>query len=315
MTIPNRIVLIARGRHDEAVASADCWPGMLLVQGSTGQVAPHNILGQNTPLIVATEEALRGLDITQKLPSGDQTSFHRSARGDEILMLLQNGQNVTNGAGLMSAGDGTLIAATGAGLSGSTLYQITAPSATITNTTTDTAFSNGSYTFPANFFQVGDVVRVRSKAFCIAVTAAATQQVRTYLGAGPTTLADATALSLVAADIVLTELTLTIRTIGASGTFVGDGVITSSVAGSFTVTPLTIASTAIDTTVTQLLTVKAKASAAAAGNQIRLDEFAVSIGRGGFGSPLVFAYESVNNSGGSGTSGFNNAAFIRTMAP
>jgi hypothetical protein len=190
---PNRIKLISHGRYDEAPASADVWPGMVLQNNAALAVAPLATVGGKPPLMVVIEDALQGGDITQKIASGNVVPFTRPVSGDLLLMLLQNGQNVASNVPLMSAGDGTLIANPGAVLS-----EIVAPSAVITNTAVETVFSNGSYAIPANLLAVGDVVHIRAKAFCVAVAAAATQRVRMYLGA--TAIADSTALALVAND-------------------------------------------------------------------------------------------------------------------
>lgn len=302
---PNKIALITRGRYDEATAGGNIYPGMLLQNNGSEQVIAHSVIG-GPPLptvMVAEENALAGGDITQKSASSGEATPHRlAAKGDLLLMLLQNGQNVSANTPLISGGDGTLIASPG-----TELYNIVAPSTTITNTNTETVFSNGTYTFPANFLQVGDVIRVRAKVFCIAENSTNTHRIRMYLGS--TTLADSTALQLAASDVVIIDLVLVVRTIGASGTFIADGVVTDSVSATFAQAPFTVASTTVDTTATEALTIKSLASAASTGNQIRLDEFTVRVDRGQ--SSFLIAAEAINNSGGTGTSGFNSAAFIR----
>jgi hypothetical protein len=306
---PNRIVLISQhSRYDEAIADADCWPGQMLQQNSDGGVQAQSVAGAKGPLMIAIEDALRGGDITQKLPSGSAAPFYRLASGDMFLCLLQNGQNVGAQVGLMNAGDGTLIAAPT-----SPLYEITAASTVITNTASETAFSNGSYTIPANFLQVGDRLHIRAKAVCVAVAAAATQRVRIYIGSTPVTLADSTALALVAADYVLFDIFLTVRTITSSGTIIADGYLSYTIAGTVTDTDVTLASTTLDSTVAETIVIKALASAAATGNQIRLDEFEINLDRVGGYSVIVQSAEAINNSGGTGTSGFNSAAFIRCI--
>lgn len=304
---PNRIVLISRGRHEEFPNSADCFPGQIVQRQSDGSIVPHAVAGGRGPVIVVKEEALRGLTINQKIPSGESScSVQMAAKGDLLLFLLAIGENVANGANLMSDGLGSLKAYP-ATVGGNKLYEITAPSTTITNTGTETAFSNGSYTVPANTFAVGDVLRIHAKAFCIAENSTNTHRVRVYIGS--TTLADSAAVQLAANDVVIIDITLTIRTIGASGTFIADGTVEVSVGGTFTTTPFTIVSTAIDTTATQALTIKSLASAANAGNQIRLDEYEITLDRAGLATEvaLVQAYEAINNSAGSA------AAFIRGL--
>jgi hypothetical protein len=310
--IPNRIVLIARGRHEEATADADCYPGMLGIKKSNGNVIPHNVQGGGGPLIVFKEEALRGLDITQKLPSGDAVPFNYGARGDKYLMLLQAGQNVANQAPLMSAGDGTLILST-ATAPANTLYQIVAPSSNITNTLTETTFSNGSYTIPANFLSVGDVLHIKGRAVVSAENTTNTHEVKLYIGS--TTLVDSGALQLAATQYVEFDVFLTIRSLTSSGKFIADGVWYNNAGGTVTDTPVEIAATTIDTTVTELIKVTSTASAASTGNIIALQEFQIDLQRAGASGTVVIADEAVDNSGSTGTSGFNSAAFIRVIVP
>lgn len=306
---PNRIVLIARGRYDEAPLDAPAYPGMLMLEQADGGIIPHNIAGGNSPLNVLIEDAFRGADITQILNTNDAAPFYRAARGDKFLMLLQNGQNVARRTPLVSAGDGTLVAGVG-----NAIYEIEAASTTVTNTVTETTFSNGSFVIPANSLNVGDRLNIRVKVFAIAENSTNTHDFKLYFGA--TVIADTTALQFAANDVAIIEMNVTIRTIGASGTFIADGQIERSVAGTFTVVPVTVASTAVDTTATQTVKVTTTASAASAGNQVRLDEMDITDARAIGGSvPLVYADEAINNSGGTGTSGFNTAAFIRCFVP
>lgn len=304
---PNTIRLITHGRYDEAVSGAICKPGQILARQSNGNVIPHNVSGGPAqPVMVAIEDALSGGVITTAYASGAIVRYYFPVSGDLFLGLIANGQNVTEGDYLMSNGDGTLIEFN-ASPGGEKLYEILAPSTTITNVGTETAFSNGSYVLPANFLAVGDVLRIHAKAFCIAVNAAATQRIRLYVGT--TTLADSAAQALVANDVVVIDITMTIRTIGAGGTFIADGVVSYSIAGTFTEAPFTIVSTAIDTTVTETFVIKALASATNAGNQIRLDEMLVELDRAGLPTEYaVFqAADTLNNTTGS-------PAFLRVWA-
>lgn len=310
---PSRVVLIARGRYDEGVLDADVWPGMLMARKSNGNYIPHNVIGGGGPLLVATEDVLRGKTIKEKLLSGDQAPFYHPARGDQFLMLLKNGQSVTNGDPLMSSGDGTLIAALGQG--SSVLYEIVTPSTVITNTNTETAFSNGSYTVPANTLAVGDVISVRAKVFCISENSTNTHQIKLYMGGTPITIVDSSARQLAANDVVEIEANITVRTITASGTIIADGYVDFSISGTFTHLPFTLASSTMDSTVANPIVIKSTASATSATNQVRLDEYRVSLARLGSINTIVSALETRDNSGGTGTSEFNSAMFIRCLVP
>ena len=310
MTIPNRIVLISHGRHDELPGNGTgpYYPGMLGAVNSSSQIIAHNVAGGGGPLMVIKEDALAGLDITQHLGVSDAIPFQRPARGDLLLMLLQNGQNVAAQTPLMSAGDGTLMAALV-----NPIYQITAASTGITNTATPTTFSNGTYTFPANVLQAGDVIHITGKAVVSAQNSTNTHDVKVLIGA--TTLADCGASALAAGNFAEFDITMTVRTVGSGGTFVADVITTVNPGGTETATTSTVASTTINTTVTEAVTVTSTASAASTGNIIALQEFQISLARNGGLNVIGNSAEAVNNSGGTGTSGFNTAAFIRVQIP
>lgn len=316
MVTPNRIVLISpHGRHDEAPVDTDVWPGMFILRQADGNVIPHNVPGAGGGSglsIFATENVYaQGGDITQKAAaaSGNNVAMlHIPQKGDMMLALLQNLQIVAENVGLMSAGDGTLMANPG-----KVPVNIVAPSTVITNLGTETQFSNGSYAIPANFLQAGDIFKIHAKATCVAENSTNTHRVRMYIGS--TTLADSAALQLVAADIVEFDVELTVRTIGASGTFVATFKGQDSVAGTFAILSGTVASTAIDTTVVETIAVKSLASATSAGNQIRLDEFKIEILRPTGLETVAVTDEACDNSGSTGTSGFNTAKFVRVWIP
>jgi hypothetical protein len=304
--IPNRIALISRGRHEEYPAnSGNVYPGHLLYEvpaTSPLAVDPHNVVGGGGPVLVAEEDALQGGTNATAYVINSPVSVRVCAKGDKMLLRLTTGQSVTAGQPLMSNGDGTVTLN-----AGNVLYEITAPSTVITNLGTETAFSNGSYAIPANTLQVGDVIRVQFKVFCIAENSTNTHRIRLYLGASPITLADSTALQLAAGDVVICDLNITVRSITASGTIVADGFLSYSVSGTFTDTGITVASTTLDSTVAETLVIKSLASATSTGNQIRLDEFRVSLaGASGPQATVAVAQEAVNNTGGT-------TPFIRSL--
>jgi hypothetical protein len=312
---PNRIQLISHGRYDEAVASADVYPGMSLGQNSTLQVAGALTEGSSGPLLVALEDALQGGDITQKIKSGSIVPMVHPARGDLLLMLLQAGSISTVGGALMNAGDGTLIPVTSGGTT-NTLYEITAPSTGVTNVSVETVFSNGSYTIPANFLLAGDVLHIHGRVVVSAQNSTNTHDVKLELGSSHTVLFDSGALALAANQYVIFDLYLTVRTIGASGTYVGDGTSENNPGGTVAELPISIASATFDTTVAELLRVTVTPSAASAGNVVALQELEIDLLRAGGGLHSIgFAQEVIDNTGSTGTSGFNSAAFIRVLIP
>jgi hypothetical protein len=306
--VPNRIVLISRGRHDEAPAGVDCWPGMMLQLNADGTLAPHSKFGGGGLPNVAEEDALRGATIKMVLPAGNVAPFRRCASGDCMLMLLKNGQNVPAQAPLLSAGDGTLALNSGA-----RVYETTAASTNITNTATETTFSNGSYTFGANTLAAGDVVHLHGKVTVTGQNATNTHRIKVYIGA--TVLIDTGALALKANDIVEFDIDLTIVDVGATGHFTAAGTLTYTVGGVYTTSVVTVGSTVVDTTATEAVAVKSTASAASAGNIIRMDDYRVDQTRASGTQTIAYSAEAIDNSAGTGTSEYKSAAFIRVWIP
>lgn len=309
---PNTISLITRGRYDEAVSTAALYPGMVLQPDGSGSITFHSVVGGGGELMVAQENALIGGDITQTLPAGRTTPFRRPAKGDKMNMLLQLGQSVTAGDELMSAGDGTLTINLG-----EDIHVNTAASSNITNASTFTTFSNGSYTFPANSLKVGDLLHITAKATVTGQNSTNTHTVQVLLGSD--TLANSGALLLAPNDIVNLNMYVTVRTIGNStvGTITGSGTLFGGTPGTSTTTfNVNLASTNLDTTVAEILAVQAKASAASTGNIIRLDQFSIANEAVGGLETLVIADEDIDNSSSSSISvgaGSDSAAFIRCI--
>ncbi len=308
---PNRIILISRGRYDEATAGADIYPGMLGKINASDAIIPHDTLGGDFESIMVLEDALQGHAKETKIASGSVCPFQRCAKGDKMLGLLKAGQNVANRARLMSAGDGTLTAAPAPALQ-TTLYEILAPSADVTNVTAETTFSNGSYTIPANFLAAGDNIRIRGKVVVSAQNSTNTHRVKVKIGS--TTLVDSGAVALAAGQYVIWDITLTFRTVGASGTFIATGYVESNPATTVTITPVTVASTAVDTTATQAVIVTTTASAQSTGNIAALQELEETLDRAGGPNMFAYAQEAKDNSGSTGT-GPSSSMYIRVMVP
>lgn len=302
----NRIVLISPyGRKDEvSVGASDIWPGMLVQVGSDGNAIPHSQPGAAGPVSVMTEDVLRGGTILQPaLASSGVCPIWRPVKGDKMLFLLQKGQSVTKGTALMSAGDGTLV-----GNPGEILYEIMAPSTGITNTTTETAFSNGQYTIPANYLQPGDVLVIRGRTTLTSHNGTDTHNIKIYIGS--VLIASSGAVNLAANSVVEWALFLTVRTIGATGTIVASGYLMAGVPGTGTPVGVVLSSTTLDTTVAETIKVTSTASAASTSNIIQLDEDTITNTRDTGASGIVVADETKDNSGGTGTS-LNNAMFIK----
>jgi len=106
------IVLKGHGVRNEAVANAAITPGHLVELMSTGKLRVHASAGQNCEKAFAVEDDLQGNTIDDAYDAADIAQYNIMKPGDEVNALLANGQDVSIGDFLESAGDGTLQAHT-----------------------------------------------------------------------------------------------------------------------------------------------------------------------------------------------------------
>ncbi len=92
----------------EYIASAAITPGHLLELASATTVKVHANAGQNVLPMIALEDELQGNAITDAYAAADRVQCWIPQRGDVAYMILKNGENVSAGDFLESAGDGTL---------------------------------------------------------------------------------------------------------------------------------------------------------------------------------------------------------------
>lgn len=271
MTTPNTILLDGcLGRqYDEALVQTgqSITPGMLIERVS-GKVQPHSSRGGKARRLFAVEEGLIGLPIDTAYAAGEFCRFVEPADGNRVYALLHAGENVTKDDWLISYGDGTL-----AKLASAFLANTVAASSAVSNTTTETAFSNGTVTIPKNTLKVGDTIRVRAQGIATATNSTDTLTVKLKLGS--TVVVTTGAVDVADNDIFVIEAWLTIRTIGASGTFVASGAVSLGASGTVTRKAVFLASTAIDTTADNTLTVTATWSAASSSNSVRMDALTI----------------------------------------
>lgn len=149
-----------------------------------------------------------------------------------------------------------------------------AASAAVTNTTAETAFDQ-TYQFPVNALKAGDLVKVRAQV--IATATNATDTLTLKLKIGNTVVVATAAVDVANNDIGYIEAIIAIRTDGAGGTLVACGVQALGTPGTVTAKPFNLASTAVDTTAAQTVSVTATWSVANAGNSCRLDMLAVEL--------------------------------------
>lgn len=303
----NTVLLKTRGPKEEwnAGASSVITPGSLVEFGSAGTILPHAVAGGKAEKRFAIEDALQGhwfLDqstgLTFYFTSGDPVQTIVAQPGDHILAVVAAGAPaIAKGDSLMSAGDGTLVKPTTVG--NHTLYSSTAASAAVTNTITPTTFSTGSYTIPANTLVVGDVITIRGQGIATATHSTDTLSIILQIGAGPTTVLTLPALDVANGDTFEFEINIEIRTIGASGTFVAEGFYIFGVPGTATSKGAFLGSTAINTTLSQLIAVTATWSVADVGNSVRLDVLDVERSMVTPYDKLAKALVSLDNSSGS----------------
>lgn len=152
-----------------------------------------------------------------------------------------------------------------------------AASTAISDTTTETAFSNASYTIPANMLRAGSLIRFGWQGIATATNSTDTLLIKAYVGS--TAVATGTATDVANNAIFAGEASVAIRTIGASGTFVASSSHTKVPAASLTASRVDeiVASTTIDTTAAVVISVKATWSVQSASNSARNDIFWLTI--------------------------------------
>jgi len=151
-------------------------------------------------------------------------------------------------------------------------------SASINTTTTETVFSTGSYTIPANSLKVGDSIRLKAGGNASVVSG--TYDLRVRLGglSGPVIFSRA---NIAAADdgFFVIDLHHRVNSIGGAGVQYASGVMSYAYLGA---TPLvvpyvTTAGVTVDTTTSLDLVVTVQFSISAGGNSAQLFNFTVDI--------------------------------------
>lgn len=100
--------------HSERVcAEADILPGHLLDVDSSGRFRPHASAAGKASPVIAREASYVGRDIDTNYEQYETVPAWHGRPGDWFYMILEDGHNVSIGAVLESAGDGTLQPVTG----------------------------------------------------------------------------------------------------------------------------------------------------------------------------------------------------------
>lgn len=158
---------------------------------------------------------------------------------------------------------------------------VTASDAVTGATETVTNFSTGAVTIPANSLAVGDRLRIRAMGIHTATNAAETLTIS--VRAGTTVLGVSGSIDPVANDPFAVDFDVVVRSIGASGTVLGIGEVTSGTRAGTTVVRHLLATgsggtttATVDTTAAIVLAVSITHQASATdGNSSRLDFFSV----------------------------------------
>lgn len=150
-----------------------------------------------------------------------------------------------------------------------------AASTAITGATETVASFDTTVTVPANVMQAGTVLHIKGQGTYTATTGSETHDL--LLKLGTTTLVTKATVDPATGQFFSFDFVVTIRTAGASGTMVGHGLSMGSGGnGSGTVVADFLASTAIDTTAAQVVSVAIDRQASATdGDSARFDQIVV----------------------------------------
>lgn len=300
--LKNTAVLKRRGGFDEEYnCDVALYPCMLVQMNPNGDggVMPHATPGGRAERMIAKEDALQGLWFADQYTVGSIVSVYQATPEEEVLFCCNAGcPAIAMGQFLTSNGDGTIVPVP---QDGNLLYQNVAQSTTLTNSTVETVFSNGTYTLPANFLQVGDVINIKAEFKDIAVNSTDTITYRLRIGGVAGTVIFAfPAVNPVVNDIGYIDIQLVITAIGVSGSFVASGHYGAGAQGTATEKPLIVAASTVNTTVSEAIVASGQWSVANAGDQCALTNMTVTVNRSGqTWYPVGVATQAVNNSAGS----------------
>lgn len=99
--------------RQEFVAAGTITPGMVIEVTSAGKVQAHSVAsGSLVPLMIAIENDLVGNDKADNYSAADTTLCYCPQRGDEVFLLVADGQNIAVGTKLESDGAGKVQAVT-----------------------------------------------------------------------------------------------------------------------------------------------------------------------------------------------------------
>lgn len=112
MSNAKTIVLKGCGIRKERMAAAAITPGHLVELTSANKVQAHGTAGGAAQTAFAVEDDLQGKTISDAYATGDQVQYNVMVSGEEVNAVISDGENISIGDKLVSAGDGTLKAVT-----------------------------------------------------------------------------------------------------------------------------------------------------------------------------------------------------------
>lgn len=293
----NRIDQKGHGHREEYPANAAFSPGHILQLLSDGTVKKFATAGGKCERLQAVEDVGQGKTIADAYAATDRAQCVVFNPGDQVLFRVPaSAVAILEGDDLISDGAGGVVKLTVTG--SHTLYNATAASSAISNVGTATAFSNGSYTMPANTLQVGDQLTIKGEGILTSTTSTDTLTVTVLMGS--TTLLTAVGPDATNNDIFTFEINLTVRSIsGTTCTIAGDAVYTIGVPGTATEKSAAVAAFTIDSTAAIIIVDKGLWSATSASDSVRQDMFDIELSRINPNGAIAKALAAVDNSGGS----------------
>ncbi len=101
-----KVLLIGDPNQTERDANTSITPGMLVELNSSNEVLPHNTAGGWSDKWVAVESALTGDDMDHVYLAGEVVFINVCKPGDEVFMLVADGENIAIGDDVESDGNG-----------------------------------------------------------------------------------------------------------------------------------------------------------------------------------------------------------------
>lgn len=259
----------ARAEFYGVVTTAGSSPTLSNPIGTTNSDVVSVLYAGYAPVLLAPGETVRRGQFLEPIGTGANQGYFRVAQAGGRGIKAREDLDNSGGSQARWVGADLLPVGGGEGLANAAV----ASSSALTNTTTETVFSTGSWAIPAHSLRVGQVLRLRAKARATSTNATDTFQLAARLNSNAGVRLGLTpAVDVANDDLAVLDLIATVRSIGAGGTLSVQGIGIVAATPGATGTAGTIA---IDTTVANNLVITGKWSVANAGNSAVLEDFVV----------------------------------------